>query len=267
MLIVAALAALIGTACESATPIPDEASQNNAFAAAAPTVTSEATVTPEHTQTPTPTTVVPTATPDLLNPPAPQPCPPGEIPVPITVRDGIVYMPDPPCIRLTTPTPLPYPRLQGKLNEIVAALERGAYPENAASLSESSSGDRVGVYIYIQRDRRGLKEFVIWLVDNGAEVGFAYNTHLVDDEWAARNGTTIEEEYATILLSEYIRGEAELELPYPSGEIGYPGAKMDFLGEVSIGAAVPVSLLNSIAQQPGFIRMIDIGSLQKPSPD
>ena len=32
-------------------------------------------------------------------------------------------MPNPPCIRLTTPTPLPYPRLQGKLNEIVAALE------------------------------------------------------------------------------------------------------------------------------------------------
>ncbi|MYC05907.1 MAG: hypothetical protein F4X57_01795 [Chloroflexi bacterium] len=81
-------------------------SQNNALAAAAPTntATSEAMVVPEHMQTPTPTTVSQTATPDSLNPPTPQPCPSGEIAVPIDVVAGIVYMPNPSCIRLTTPT-------------------------------------------------------------------------------------------------------------------------------------------------------------------
>ena len=196
-LIVAALAALLATACESAAQTPNDASQNNAIAAAAPTETPEATVPPEHTQTPTPPTVVPTATLDTLNPPTPQPCPPGEIAVPITVRDGIVYIPNQPCFRLTTPTPLAYPKLDEGLNQVVDALESGASIQEAASLAESSTEGRVIVIIEIDRNPR---ELVKWLYNNGAELGFVNSTFLAAHPSSARNETTIDAEYGIILL-------------------------------------------------------------------
>ena len=189
--------ALIATACESAAQTPDDASQNNAIAAAAPTETPEATVPPEHTQTPTSTTIVQTATPDPLNPPTPQPCPPGEIAVPITVRDGIVYIQNQPCFRLTTPTPLAYPKLDEGLNQVVDALESGASIQDAASLAESSTEGHVIVIIEIDRNPR---ELVEWIYNNGAEFGFVNSTFLADDGWAARNETTIDAEYGIILL-------------------------------------------------------------------
>ena len=277
--ILLALAALTVLACEST-------GQQNNFAAAAPTATatpqhmqtpaanatSTTTPTPEHTQTPTPSpntptttptptdtatpqhTQTPTATPDPLNPPTPQPCPPGEIPVPITVRDGIVYMPDPPCLRLTSPTPLAYPKLRGRLHDAVIALESGASMRQAASLAslaESSNGEHVLVVIEIDKDP---KELVIWLNDNGAEFGFVNGTHLADGGWAERNNTTIEAEFGIILLSDYLIGEAELEPPYEGGT-------------TSILAEVPVSLLVSLSQQPGVIRVLQDSPPSLPQTD
>ena len=108
-----------------------------------------------------------------------------------------MYMPDPPCFRLTTPTPLAYPKLDEGLNQVVDALESGASIQEAASLAESSTEGHVIVIIEIDRNPR---ELVIWLYNNGAELGFVNSTFLADDGWAARNETTIDAEYGIILL-------------------------------------------------------------------
>lgn len=232
-----ALAALIAMACESATQQPDDTSQNNAFAAAAPTAIFTATPT---------TTPTATATPTANNLPTPQPCLPGELQVPITVRDGNVYIPDPPCIRPVTPTPLPYPKLDNELNKIVEDMESGRSKRGAASKPQN---ELIDVNIYLDRDPR---ELVKWLAANGAEPTTAESTSLVNDEWLAREGGKIEDYYATILLDDYIRGKAELEPPYEGGE-------------TVVWALVPVSLLLRLSQQPGVIRMIDNDSLPPPS--
>ena len=255
-------AALIATACESAPP--DDASQNSAIAAAAPT----ATAAPQHTPTPSPTqtptqiaatqtptqiaatqtptqiaaTQTPTATPDPLNPPTPQPCPPGEIPVPITVRDGIVYMPDPPCFRLTSPTPLAYPKLAGSLSKVAELYESGASAQSAAMAAFLDDELREGSFFLKITIDREPRELVIWLNDNGAEFGYVNGTYMVDEGWPARNNTTIDAEYGIILLSEYLRGEAEPEEPYEGG-LAY------------VGARVPVPLLVRLSEQPGVLKV------------
>lgn len=254
MLIVAALAALTGTACESATPIPDQASQNNAIAAAASTETSEATVASEHTQTPTATT-----SPELQIPCEPgiaypagsrelqvcleqveNICPPGsDLEPPDLVIDGEVFITvcDPP------PTPMPvYQKLTGGLSYVAEAYEQGASAQSAASsvFPEKALRDNLlTVVIYIDRDP---KELVIWLNDNGAEFGSAHYTELVDEEWLIQEGGDIDDYYNTILLDEYIRGEAELEPLYEGGT-------------TDIVAGVPVSLLVPLSQQPGVIEV------------
>ena len=242
--ILLALAALTALACESA------AQQNN-FAAAAPTATAtpQHMQTPEHTQTPTPSpntptttptptdtatpqhTQTPTATPDPLNPPTPQPCPPGEIPVPITVRDGIVYMPDPPCFRLTTPEPLAYPKLAGSLSKVAElyCAESGASAQSAAMAAFLDDELREGSFFLKITIDREPRELVIWLNDNGAEFGYVNGTYMVDEGWPARNNTTIDAEYGIILLSEYIRGEAEPEPNRMKAERAYVGARVPVL--------------------------------------
>ena len=89
-----------------------------------------------------------------------------------------------------------------------------------------------------------------WLVANGAEpIGANYNS-LVDDDWLKENdpGGDIDDHRALIFLSEYIRGKADLEPLYEGGETG-------------VLANVPVALLMAISQQPGFINMIDLETL------
>ena len=252
--ILLALAALTAIACESA------AQQNNFAAAPTATATSTTTPTPEHTQTPTPSpntptttptptdtatpqhTQTPTATPDPLNPPTPQPCPPGEIPVPITVRDGIVYMPDPPCFRLTSPTPLAYPKLAGSLSKVAELYESGASAQSAAMAAFLDDELREGSFFLKITIDREPRELVIWLNDNGAEFGYVNGTYMVDEGWPARNNTTIDAEYGIILLSEYLRGEAEPEEPYEGG-LAY------------VGARVPVPLLVRLSEQPGVLKV------------
>ena len=233
MLIVAALAALIGTACESATQTPDDASQYNAIAAAEPTETSETAPTPEPTQTPSSILTL-TATPV---------CGPGEIQVPSYVgNEGNVRLPEPPCIRIPSPTPTPkYQQLDDGLNQIVEVLAQGISARQAASMATHSEGRRVQVKIYLDRDPRSL---VIWLVDNDVDVGGANGTWLVKEgEWPVQN-EPIDESFGAILLSEYIRGEAELEPPYEGGE-------------TIISARVPVSLLINLSQRPEVLRVAE----------
>ena len=108
-----------------------------------------------------------------------------------------MYIQNQPCFRLTTPTPLAYPKLDEGLNQVVDALESGASIQEAASLAESSTEGRIIVIIEIDRNP---SELVKWLYNNGAEFGFVNSTFLADDGWAARNETTIDAEYGIILL-------------------------------------------------------------------
>ena len=80
----------------------------------------------------------------------------------------------------------------------------------AASVDEELREDRLFLKITIDGDPR---ELVIWLNDNGGLVNVVGGTDLVDDEWAVRNNSTIDAEYRIILLSEYLKGEAEPEEP------------------------------------------------------
>jgi len=250
------VAALIATACESAPP--DDASQGNAIAAAAPTTTptptptTTVTPTPEHTQTPTamPDTQV-SCEPGFAYPAGSRElqvclaqkediCPPGsDLEPPDLVIGGEVFITvcDPP----PTPTPV-YQNLTGGLSKVAEAYEGGASAQSATALvpsGQTQRDDLLTVVIYIDRDP---KELVIWLNDNGAEFGAAHYTVLVDEEWLEQEGGSIDDHVNIILLDEYIRGEAELEPPYEGGM-------------TDIVARVPVSLLVRLSQQPGVIEV------------
>ena len=202
------IAALIATACESATPNPD-ASQNNAIAAAAPTTTP--TVTPERTQTPTPTAALPQCRPGVYDADSPEAqacrgrpnpvgCPQGRIPPPPVwiwdIEDGKVAVGD--CLPPAGPPPV-YPELAGSLSKVAELYESGASVQSAAEAASMDDELREGslhVYIDIDRDPR---ELVIWLNDNGALVDGANETALVDERWFAREGLNIEDYHAGIL--------------------------------------------------------------------
>ena len=131
-----------------------------------------------------------------------------------------------------------YPKLAGSLGRVAELYESGASVQSAAmaaSVDEELREDRLFLKITIDRDPR---ELVIWLNDNGALVNVVGGTDLVDDEWAVRNNSTIDAEYRIILLSEYLKGEAEPEEPYGGG--------IDY-----IGASVPVSLQVRLSERPG----------------
>ncbi len=249
------IAALIATACESATQTPNDASQNNAIAAAAPTASLETIPTPQRTQTPTPT-----ASPELQVPCEPgisyhpdtpglqaclaqkeDVCPPGSnLDPPDLVIDGVTYIKL--CDHPPSPTPV-YQKLTGGLSQVAEVYERGGSARSAASSAFGDeylrNDDLLTVVIIIDRDP---KELVIWLNDQGAEFGSAHGTVLVDEEWLSKEGGEIDDYYAIILLDEYIRGEAELEEPYEGGM-------------TDILAAVPVSLLVRLSEQPGVIQV------------
>ena len=109
----------------------------------------------------------------------------------------------------------------------------------AASLDDELREGSFFLKITIDREPR---ELVIWLNDNGAEFGYVNGTYMVDEGWPARNNTTIDAEYGIILLSEYLRGEAEPEEPYEGG-LAY------------VGARVPVPLLVRLSEQPGVLKV------------
>lgn len=253
MLIVAALAALIGTACESATQTPDDASQYNAIAAAAPTETPEATVASEHTPTATasphpqarcgPGIYYPADSAELqvCLEQKEDVCPPGSDLEPSAITDnGVVFIAV--CGLPPSPTPV-YQKLTGGLSKVAEAYERGGSTRSAASSAFGNEylrdDDLLTVVIIIDRDP---KKLVIWLNDQGAEFGSAHGTVLMDEEWLSKEGGEIDDYYAIILLDEYIRGEAELEDPYEGGV-------------TDILAAVPVSLLVRLSKQPGVIQV------------
>ncbi len=258
-------AALIATSCESATQMPDDASQNNAIAAAAPTATSETAVTPEQTQPPTTVaqTAAPTETPalpqcrpgvyDANSPeaqacrgrPNPVGCPQRRIPPPMWTRDdGLIVVFD--CLPPDPPPPV-YPKLMGSLSKVAELHEGGDSVQSAAraaSVDDELREGSLSLKITIDRDP---KELVIWLNDNGALVEGAHETALVDERWFARDGLDIEDFHAGILqggilLDKYISGEAELDPPYESGSI-------------FVWAEVPVSLLALLSQQPGVAKV------------
>ncbi|MYE54790.1 MAG: S8 family serine peptidase, partial [Chloroflexi bacterium] len=251
------VAALIATACESAPP--DDASQGNAIAAAAPTTTptptptATATPPPEHTQTPTPTAALPQCRPGVYDADSPEAqacrgrpnpvgCPQGRIPPAPwiwDIEDGKVAVAG--CLLPPGPPPV-YPKLAGSLSKVAELYESGASAQSAAraaSVDDELREGRLHVYIDTNRDPR---ELVIWLNDNGAEFGSVNGTYLVDEGWPVRNETTIEAEYGIILLSEYLRGEAEPEEPYEGG-LAY------------VGASVPVSLLVRLSERPGVLKV------------
>ena len=126
------------------------------------------------------------------------------------------------CLPPDGPPPV-YPKFAGSLSEVAELYERGASVQSAAgaaSVDDELREDRLCLRIPMDRDPR---ELVIWLNDNGALVNVVGGTDLVDDEWAVRNNSTIDAEYRIILLSEYLKGEAEPEEPYGGG-IVYIGA-------------------------------------------
>ena len=245
------VAALIAMACESAPP--DDASQDSAIAAAAPTTTPTptATATPEHTQTPTamPDTHVSCEPGDKYPEDSLEAdtcifqvakCPPDSfLELPVFIQNGMLHVTV--CNPPPTPTPV-YQNLTGGLSKVAEAYEKGASAQSAASSVFSGQALRdnlLTVVIYIDRDP---KELVIWLNDNGAEFGWAHGTALVDEEWLEQEGGDIDDHYATVLLDEYIRGETELEKTYEGGTT-----------KVVVG--VPVSLLVGLSQQPGVIEV------------
>ena len=244
-------AALIATACESATP--DDASQDSAIAAAAPTPTPTPTPTAamERTQTPS---ALPQCRPGVYDADSPEAqacrgrpnpvgCPQARIPPPPVwiwdIEDGKVAVAG--CLLPPGPPPV-HPKLAGSLSKVAELYESGSSVQSAAkaaSVDDELHEDRLFLKITIDRDPR---ELVIWLNDNGAEFGYVNGTYLVDEGWPARNETTIDAEYGIILLSEYLRGEAEPEEPYEGG-LAY------------VGASVPVSLLVRLSEQTGVVKV------------
>lgn len=249
------VAALIATACESASPNSETSSQNN-FAAAAPTATAipTTTPTPQHTQTPTPTAMPDTRV--SCEPGFAYPAGSRELQVCLAQKEDICPSDsdlDPPDIVIggevfiivcdPPPTPMPvYQKLTGGLSAVAEAYEQGASAQSAAGLvplGQALRDNLLTVVIYIDTDP---KELVIWLNDNGAEFGSVHGTLLVNEEWLMQEGGDIDDHYNTILLDEYIGGEVELEPPYEGGM-------------TDVVAGVPVSLLVRLSQQPGVIEV------------
>ena len=243
------LAALIATACESATP--DDDSQSDAIAAAAPTPTPPPpTAAMERTQTPS---ALPQCRPGVYDADSPEAqacrgrpnpvgCPQGRIPPAPwiwDIEDGKVAVAG--CLPPPPPPPV-YPKLAGGLSKVAELYEGGASVQSAAreaSVADELLEDRLIVNIDIDIDPR---ELVIWLNDNGSLVYGAHKTTLVADEWLAIEGGDIDDHFRTVLLDDYISSEVELDPPYEGGPS-------------RIGASVPVSLLVRLSQRAGVVKV------------